>query len=916
MGSPESPRLDRLGDAAVQIPPPILRPAWSGRLRRGKLRVPDWPAGAVLRPRVMARIAEGAPLLTLIVAPAGFGKTLAAVEWARQEPAAAWLTADAADTSLPRFWAHLHQALAAVSPDGGELVAAAFEAHSRAPAIDLGRMFADELLDAPTPVRLVIDDLHLVPESEVYEFLAGLLETPPPALRLLIASRIEPPIALTRLRLRGVLCDLRGDDLLFTAAETGRLIDRVIAGNDRATVEWASALWQQTRGWPVGVRLGAHALARYDVAPETVLTETREAGAHLIMVLLEEILAGRPPRERQALVRAALPDAFTAGLVEALVDAAERDPGEAVAAAVRFALAADLCRQTAGRDGNWLAFHPIFRDALRRRLDQEETLEAVRDLHRRAAQWCEEAGRAEAAIFHWVAAGRVEAAITLIEREAPAAFGREDWPSVASWLALLPGDVVDCRAELLLAGAWVAQLRGQAVLLRDYLHRLEALLERGGVPEERREEVHAEMALLSQVLLLPLQIDPERAMNIARRATAQIPSSRLYHHGIAWGVLGAALQAAGHSAEAVEILTAWSEKGHAHGDVGSVRGLLGLLFIHAQAGELSRVESVGRFMQELGERHHLRLTLGWAHRFLGDARYELNDLDGAIAHYGAVARDEEYVHLVGLREAFFGLARASLAGGNRGEAWRAIRRCREVMVAYGAVGHLPALDACEAYLALRIGDLDLALAWANANQPTVDDATLHVHSHPAVLRAAILATGGQAERREALSLLIDLRARAARVHFVGLCVHIDALIAVVQMRSGESDAALDAMRHSLQTGMRQGFTRSYLDLLPAFAPELGALAAHLALPTAVHHALAAGGLAAAMNPVPPLAFLTRREREVLAALIRRLSYQEIAAQLFISPFTVKRHAASIYGKLGVSSRLEAIHAVQEQGWQQ
>jgi LuxR family maltose regulon positive regulatory protein len=879
---------------------------------------PAWPEGAITRPRLMARIDEGKPLLTLIVAPAGFGKTLTAAEWAQREPPAAWLSADAADASLPRFWAHLRAALEEVVPGCGELVTTAFRVTSRAPAVDLGCMLGDELHDAAEPVRLVIDDLHLVPEGEAHEFLTGLLETAPPALRLVVASRMGPPLPLPQLRLRGALGELRGEDLLFTAAETRRLLDRILSGASGANGEMAGTLWQRTGGWPASARLGALALARGGIALETVLAETQRAGSRLIASLLEDILGGRSREERQVLERAALPEVFTAGLAEALVETEGADPAQIVSPAIRFALATDLCRATTDRGGCWLAFHPLFRDALLARLAEQESPETVRSLHARAAAWCERAGRAEAAIPHWVAAGQVEAAMALVEREAPAAFGREDWPEVAGWLALLPDDVVDVRTELLLASAWVAQLRGQAVLLRDRLRRLKVLVESNDFPAEERENLRAEIELLTLVLLLPLQIDPEGAVEIARRAAAQIPSTRRYPQGLAWGIFGVALQAAGRGAEAVEVLTAWSEMTRAQGDVGTVRGLLGLLFVHAQAGELSRVESVGRFMREVAERHRLRLSLGWAHRFLGDVCYERNDLSGAIAHYGAVARDDEHVHLVGLREAFFGLARASLASGQVEEAWRAMRRCRKVMVDVGAVEHLPAIDACEVYLALRAGDSDRAMAWASANQPGVDDVSLHIVSHPAVIRAAILAAGGEAEREEALVRLGELRARAARVNFVGLLARLDALTAVVLMRRGETEAALAAMRASLLTGTPQGFTRTYLDLLPAFAPELGALAAHLVFPAAVRAALAAPvtayGASASVRPDQPLDFLTRREREVLAALARRLSYQEIADQLFISPYTVKRHAAGIYSKLGVSGRLEAVRAAHELGW--
>ncbi len=231
VGFPETGRpAGRLTATAQHAPGPQPLP-WSGRLRRGKLRRPDLPASALPRPRLMARIDDGRSPLTLIVAPAGFGKTTVAAEWASQEPRAAWLTADAADASLPRFWAHLREALGDVAPGFGELVGDALDVPHRATAADLGRLFADELLDAAAPVRLVIDDFHLVPESETHAFLGGLLEIAPPGFRLVITARSEPPLALTRLRLRGAMRELRGNDLLFTAEETRLLVARASPGD-------------------------------------------------------------------------------------------------------------------------------------------------------------------------------------------------------------------------------------------------------------------------------------------------------------------------------------------------------------------------------------------------------------------------------------------------------------------------------------------------------------------------------------------------------------------------------------------------------------------------------------------------------------------------------------------------------------
>ncbi|HEU0115089.1 MAG TPA: hypothetical protein VFQ80_10455, partial [Thermomicrobiales bacterium] len=225
--SPEPRRFERrIASIAVAPEAPNGAP---GSVRRGKLRRPTLPADAVDRPRLAELIDAGRAPCTLIVAPGGFGKTIAAAEWAAAANAA-WLTADAGDVALDRFWVRLRAALNPLAPGVGEPVTIALAAPLRPAAIDLGRMLADELADVAGPVRLVIDDLHLIPPSEVHEFIAGLLEPAPPTLRLLVVARNEPPLPLNRLRLHGSLHDVRGADLLFTEEEIRRLLERAVAG--------------------------------------------------------------------------------------------------------------------------------------------------------------------------------------------------------------------------------------------------------------------------------------------------------------------------------------------------------------------------------------------------------------------------------------------------------------------------------------------------------------------------------------------------------------------------------------------------------------------------------------------------------------------------------------------------------------
>ena len=234
----------------------------------------------------------------------------------------------------------------------------------------------------------------------------------------------------------------------------------------------------------------------------------------------------------------------------------------------------------------------------------------------------------------------------------------------------------------------------------------------------------------------------------------------------------------------------------------------------------------------MASRHRLPLSASWGHRFLGDVLYERDDLEGAIEQYAIVARDYESFHLTGLREAFFGWPwpTTRLAAPRRlaSAAWpRDPARC-------GGAGACSVLEAYEAYLALLSGDLPRAFAWARDSELGVDSASLYYVVHPSVIRAAILcAAGDAASLDEATALLEEVRQRAARAHFTGALVRIEALLAVAHVKRGAHNAGVAAMRRSLATGGPQGYTRTYLDLLPLFTPELRQLAPRVELPAAL-----------------------------------------------------------------------------------
>ncbi len=880
---------------------------WHDRVRRSKLRPPEPPAHVLRRPRLLARIDEGQYPVTLLVAPAGFGKTTIATAWASQGAPTAWMTADAEDGSLTRFWAHLHAALGSVAPGLGELVAASLAIPHRAPASELGRILADELADHGDPVRIVIDDAHRIPAGEVHDFLTGFLDLAPPTLRLLLTARVEPPLALDRYRLRGQVNDILSEELLFSEDEVLAFPAHGRAdGGTRFTPEEARVVRQQTGGWAAGLRLVSLRRSVEARAPRRSATQP-VLDHQLLTPLLEETVEGFAPEARQMLLRAALPDSFTPPLLHALADnAAEHD---VVAEIVQFATSSGICRRAGRLTGDWLEFHPLFRSLLRQRLAQSETPAGLAALHTQAAAWFVANAMFDEAIVHCLAAGDAPAAAAIVKRQVQPALAREDWPSVARWLTLLPREVVEADPELLLAQGWMLHFRGLPRQLADVQIKIAARLDDMGIDSGAAESLRAEAMLMQYGSLVPFQIDPERTLADVQGYAAQLTPPQIFAAGIAQTAIGIGLHATGRTRDAVAYLEGALERAPTPIDGAAVRLLNGLLWIKGQSSHVADVAAVAQAMHDLAERNGLRLSAGWAQRFLGDASYEQNDLDGALAHYTAIVHDHEFFHLAGVREAFFGLALVYVAQGRADDAWRALRRAREIMVGADALEHLALLEAYTAYLALMTGDHHRALAWARSHAPEIDSAPLFIGLHPTVIRATILsAAGDDVELTAAITDLGEFALRCAGGNYGAALARVNALLGAAAMKQGDTARAAAVMRESLDGGVARGFTRTYLDLLPLFAPQMRALAAQGLFPPAIQMAAMADDPAPDREPLlgSVAGLLTEREQEVLAALFQRLTYKEIAEQLYISPATVKRHASSIYSKLGVSGRTEAI----------
>src|SRR6266487_2820341 len=534
--------------------PPRMSPPAAGVTERDvllatKLHVPQPRAGFLPRPRLLERLAEGmSRALVLVCTPAGFGKTSLLGDWARRaKQPTAWLSLDEGDNDPARFWRYVAAALDPVCEGVGGRVAALLRG-PQPPLEAVVTVVVNALAAQSDQTALVLDDYHLVEAAPVHHSLGLLLDRLPAQLRLVVASRADPPLPLARLRARGQLVELRAADLRFTPEETTVLLRGVI-GLELSAASLA-ALGARTEGWVAGLQLAA--LSLHGHADVTAFVASF-SGSHRFVLdyLTEEVLDRQPEPLREFLLETSVLDRVCGPLADAVTGRSDgQQLLEQVERANLFLVPLDEVR-------GWWRYHQLFADLLRARLQQADP-DRVAGLHRAAAAWCERHGLIDEAMRHAVAADDTVWAARLIEQHFEALLRRSEDATLRRWLEALLAEVVRSRPRLSLAQAFRAVTGGrlEAVesLLADAERAFAAVADEPYEPSVGRAaslvaNVPAAIAL-DRAAVAHFRGDAEQTIALARRAPAELDEGEWMLESVTRWYLAVAKWLRGNPAEA------------------------------------------------------------------------------------------------------------------------------------------------------------------------------------------------------------------------------------------------------------------------------------------------------------------------------------------------------------------------------
>src|SRR2546421_85103 len=623
-----------------------------------KLHPPLPRAHLVRRPRLAARLTQGmmGPL-TLVSAPAGFGKTTLLAQWlAESGTPVAWLSLEAGDNELVRFLSYLIAALQTLDPHLGAVALALLQMPPPASAETVLTLLTNDVgshgRDGGDFV-LVLDDYHVIDAKPVDQALAYLVEHLPPQMHLVIATREDPDLPLARLRARGHLTELRATDLRFTASEAAGFLTQVMGLN--LSTEDIAALEDRTEGWIAGLQLAALSMqGHHDVAAFI----RAFAGDHRYIVdyLVEEVLQRQPEPVRRFLLQTSILDRLHGSLCDAVTGQEEGNARlEALERGNFFVVALDDTR-------HWYRYHHLFADVLSAQLLAEQPAQ-VATLHRRASAWYEQHGSTVDAIRHALAACDFERAAGLIELAVPAMARSRQEATVLGWLQALPDELVRARPVLSVhyAGALLlhGQLEGVEVRLRDAERWLDTTTDRGG---SSALAPAAEMVVVDEAEFrgLPGMIAVYRAaialalgnvadtVKYARRALDLVPEDDHHRRGSAAGFLGLAYWTSGDLEAAhrsyAECMALVQRSGHISDAIGCS---IALADIRISQGRLREAMSTYERGLQLATEQSVPVLRGAADMHVGmsELHLERDDLDAATQ---LLLRSKELGELAGL----------------------------------------------------------------------------------------------------------------------------------------------------------------------------------------------------------------------------------------------------------------------------
>ncbi len=881
-------------------------------LIRTKLYRPPLPADWVPRPQLLERLhQERQRPLTLISAPAGFGKSTLLSAWLEHCGwRSAWLSLDKGDNDLGTFLSYIVAAIKSLFPEFGTDTQALLNTVSVPPLPVIVGGLSNDLDELNEPIILALDDYHVIHNPAIHDLLTALLKHPPRALHLMLASRHDPPLPINVLRARAAVFEIRSQDLRFSLEETLAFLRQTL--DPQIDAAQATLLKQKTEGWVAGLRLAA--LSSWHTDSEAKLTRLDPNDVYVMEYFANEVLAQQPAALQEFLIKTSILDRLQGALCEAVTQQSDlAAPGRTYLDWLEelnlFVVPLDDQRE-------WFRYHQLFQQLLQHQLERRYSRDEINALHRRASQWFVTHELLEEAVQHAVLADDTATAAQIIAQQRHMLMNQDEWRHLEVLLRALPQHDIEARPELFLAKAWCAYNHYSLLQMPTLIDQAETLIAQLALEPALIRELQGEVEFFRGYQCFWTNDVPGTLLHMPR-VLDQIPVEWWHARVLARLFLAAAYHMLGDSSNATATLTAGLDEAQGNGPY-RMRTLLATCFIDWLAGNLQRVLDTASQILALGQ-HQYSQTINWAHYFRGVVHYHRNNLEQAEQELSVVVLDRYQAHMQCLVQSAIALTFTYQAQQRPFAAGTTADLLPNFLYETENTILLPTFHAFRADLALRQERLAEASQWAAQTQPAAQGSMPYSFVQYLVLPKVLLALNTPASREAAAEQLVQLRNLAESHHLVHVLIEVLAMQAVLFETQCDHLAALRVLERAIGLAQPGGFIRLFVDLGSTMQILLRQLHSQGVAPHFIAQILAAFAAPQPIGSAPApqsleLAYpLTNREFEVLALLAQRLSNKEIAARLFITSHTAKLHTLHIYQKLQVNTRHDAVAKAQSLG---
>jgi len=883
-----------------------------------KLNIPQLSADLVPRPRLYKRLDEGLThKLTLVSAPAGFGKSTLMIGWlVENKYTAVWLSLDDGDNDPVRFWTYFIAAIQTIHKETGaeaRQIVSMPQLRSIEPA---AVSLINDISQLDHDLIVVLDDFHVIEAEGVHAGLSYLLEHQPPNLHIVLSTRVDPSISLARLRAQGQLVEIRAENLQFSTGEATTLLNEKMGLNLKP--EHIEALNTHTESWVVGLQLAALSL-RGQSSYDTFIRKFTGRHQFILDYLIEEVLVRLPDAQREFMLRTSILERFCSNLCRAVTD--DLSSGQMLDEIRK----SNLFLIPLDTEGRWFRYHHLFAEVLYALLEQDHPDE-IGVLHLKAATWFDSEGYPDEAVNHALRSGDMVRAKEMFLKHWLPVLHRGEVATVLRCLDALPESVERDDPSVSLARCWALFLSSQNSAIGPYLEMAntvyERLVEEGSLDRMQQDQIAAQLALMRSVLARD-RGEHDKSLAYVEKAASLMPSEMVEGIGTVWNMLSAARAGAGDYDGAIEAYERGITLSHKEGNlVGAYQCTYGQVMYMLIQGRLTEADEFCRssINRANHEGHGDFPAAGWLHIAKARIALEQGCLDEAEMYLRdglRIARPGGFSEAV--RSGRYIRARLAAARGDQDTAENILQDTAQIVNAMDEPYLTGELNWQWAIHYLNTGDLDAA---REKLQILDEKAVATQHANLLLWQGWLFPRLLFAEKRysEALTTLRESIHSARAMNSNGELIHLLALQAMSLAALGEQTSARVALQEALTLGAPEGYVWLWLNAGPEIGPLLRDMRVASDTPKDIHPYLDSlldacqvtfGETMLLHQQGELLDPLTPRELEIMHLIGKGYSNPEIASELVVTINTIKKHTSNIYGKLGVRSRTQAIARARE-----